>query len=372
MFTTGSKLLIGSAVLATLFAIAYGVTQEGALGTIGLSSAALALTFLAGVNIYTRDSNVSVGDTGATTVSAAARPAPAGSPWPFVAAAGLAIVAIGLVTDVATVILGLVVVLAATVEWMVQAWSERASADPAFNHEIRERIADPLQVPILATLGGAVVIFFFSRVMLSLTKTGTVVAFSVVAALLLFVAFVFASRPAVSKSTVAGVLTLSLIALVAGGAVAGLSGERDIHVHETTADLAERGRCGTEKTEADKEASQTVGNKANVSANVTLGADGQLSFDQPGFIEAPSTLTLPRSNPNNVIFRNESPDKRRLVIDAGPSGDVESRVLCTALVEEGGKQLLTIIFDTPSFAVEDGYRFTVPGVDTAVLEVVVP
>ena len=34
MFTTGSKLLIGAAVLATLSAIAYGVTQDGIMGTI--------------------------------------------------------------------------------------------------------------------------------------------------------------------------------------------------------------------------------------------------------------------------------------------------------------------------------------------------
>ena len=60
MFTTGTKFLIGSTVVASLAALAYGVTQDGVMGTIGLISAALALAFLAGVNIYTRDSNVLV------------------------------------------------------------------------------------------------------------------------------------------------------------------------------------------------------------------------------------------------------------------------------------------------------------------------
>ena len=48
MFTTGSKLLIGSAFAAAVFATIYGVTQEGSLGTIGLISAAVGLALLAG------------------------------------------------------------------------------------------------------------------------------------------------------------------------------------------------------------------------------------------------------------------------------------------------------------------------------------
>ncbi len=60
MFTTGTKFLIGSTVIASIAALAYGLTQDGIMGTVGLVSAALALAFLSGVNIYTRDSNVLV------------------------------------------------------------------------------------------------------------------------------------------------------------------------------------------------------------------------------------------------------------------------------------------------------------------------
>ena len=38
MIPTGSRLLIGAAVLATVAAVLYGITQEGSLGTIGLSA----------------------------------------------------------------------------------------------------------------------------------------------------------------------------------------------------------------------------------------------------------------------------------------------------------------------------------------------
>ena len=52
MLTTGSKLLIGSAVLAAVSAIAYGIAQDGVMGTVGLVSAAFALAFLAGINVF--------------------------------------------------------------------------------------------------------------------------------------------------------------------------------------------------------------------------------------------------------------------------------------------------------------------------------
>jgi hypothetical protein len=373
MFTTGSKLLIGSAVLATVAAVAYGIAQEGTLGTIGLASAAVALAFLAGINVYVRDANVAVDEAGATTVSAAARQAPPASPWPVVGALGAAAVLLSVVTYPAVAVVGFALLLAAAAEWMIQAWSERGSADLAYNDDIRARLAHPLEMPVLGVIGAAVIIFSGSRIMLALTKVGTVVAFAVIAALVLFVAFLFAARPRVSTGTIAGVAGLAVLALVAGGAVAAIGGERDMHVIETTADLAERGRCGVEESEADERASQTLAGKTNLAAELTLDVDGQLSADVPGFNESATRLTLPRSNPNNVVFRNDSDHERRLVIDVGPFGDDENRTLCTALVEPGGVQFLTVIFDKPTFAVpDDAHRFFVPGVDAAVVEVTVP
>ena len=84
MLPNGSKLLIGGAVLATVAAIVYGLTQEGSLGTVGLIFAAAALAFLAGVVVYTREADVSAMDSGALTDSPAAVPPPGDSIWPAV------------------------------------------------------------------------------------------------------------------------------------------------------------------------------------------------------------------------------------------------------------------------------------------------
>jgi hypothetical protein len=386
MFTTGSKLLIGAAVAAIVAAVLYGVTQEGVLGTIGLVSAAVALAFLAGVNVYVRDATVRPDDAVAVATSAAAQPAPGLSLWPLVAVLGAALVTVGLVSYPAFTILGIAVLVAAFAEWTVQAWAERASGDPEYNEEVRERIASPLELPILGAVGVGLIIYAFSRIMLSLTKNGTVALFAVVAAIVLLVGFLVAARPRLSGGAVAGVCSFGAIALFAGGAVAGVDGEREMHVHETTADLAEEGLCGVEETEADEKASQTVAAKSSVAATITLDEAGALTYDQPG-ADLGGPLQLPRSSPTNVLFRNDSDEERRLVINVGPGdvsggegtiegsdsgGEGTQRTVCTALVEPGGVQFLTLTFAKPSFSVEGGFNFTVPGVDDAVLAVVVP
>jgi hypothetical protein len=374
MFTTGSKLLIGSSVMAIVAAALYGVTQKGTLGTIGLVSAAVALVFLAAINVYVRDSNVSAMDTEAHATAPAARPAPSPSLWPLAVGLGATMIAVGVVTFPAITILGLVVLLAATAEWLVQAWSERASGDPTYNATVRERIAHPLELPIMGALGVAVIIYSVSRVMLGVpSKTGAVIAFVVVAALVLLVGTLTSVRRRLSTGTVAGVCSIALVAVIASGAAYGLNGERETHHHETTGAIAEDGDCGADETEADENASQNVAAKSNVAATVTLTADDRLTFTVPGFDGGLAGLTLPRSTSNNVLFRNDSAEHRRLSIDtAGATAAEDKRVVCTALVEEGGVQLLTVRFDKPGFAAENAYQFTVPGVEGAVLPVVVP
>jgi hypothetical protein len=104
--------------------------------------------------------------------------------------------------------------------------------------------------------------------------------------------------------------------------------------------------------------------------------NGELRADVPGFDGDFEALTLVRANPSNVMFRNESDNEARLVIDLHPATDdngvpLGPERLCTALVEEGGVQFLTVELERPSFAVEEGFAFTVAGSD-AELQVIVP
>jgi hypothetical protein len=385
MTPAGSRFLFGAAVLATIGAVVYGITQEGSLGTIGLISAALALFLLAGVNLYTRDADVSSMDPAATTESAAAAPAPGPSLWPLIAAVGAVLFVVGLITYPVILIFGLVALLAATVEWMVQAWSERASADSRFNEGVRGRIAHPLEFPILGAVALGIVIYSFSRIMLFLSKSGGPAVFIVIAALILVCGFLFAYRPSLRGGAIAGVMAIAAVGLVTGGIVAALEGERETEAHETTGDLAAEGECDTpDETEADDNASQNVAAKANLTAEIILESDGTLVARSEGVDEPLSTLVLVRNNPTNVLFRNESDDDRRLVLDLGTRPEVDEATgetvpdtkvanqICTTLVEDGGSQFMTFSIAEPSELAENPYRFVVPGVDGAEVGVVVP
>lgn len=375
MFTTGSKLLIGSAAASAVFAVAYGIAQGGALGTIGLISAAVALAGLAGLNMYVSDSNVSAMDHDAFATSAAAQATARPSLWPILVALGATTLTLGLVTTRAFFIVGLIGIIAGAIEWLFQGWSERASADAGYNADVRNLMADPMELPVAAAIGGAVVVYSFSRIMLGLpSKSATVVAFSVAAAVVLAVGTFVGLKRGASKTSLTGAFSVAAVALIGAGTFAGLNGERDIEPHHSTAYIAEEDECGTEETEADENASQTVATKSNLAAELTF--DGStITAQATGFDGSFDSLTLPRSNPSNIMFRNESDHHARLVIDMHPAvvdGEPAGpERLCTALVEEGGAQLLTIVFDRPSIALDDGYEFVVAGSD-AVLEVVVP
>jgi hypothetical protein len=378
MIPVGSRLLIGATVLTALVATLYGVTNGGSLGTMGLISAATGLAVLATINLYTRDADVSALDETALTNAPAAHRAPWPSLWPAVAALGAVLVVIGLVTYPVVFVLGIVALLAATIEWMMQAWAERASGDAGYNSEVRERFAHPAEFPVLAALAFGVIVYSFSRIMLWLSKEGGPAAFGLIAALILIAGFLVAMRRNLDTKVVGGVAAVAVIALVAGGVVAALDGEREMHEHETIEDVAAAGECGETETEADEHASQSVSDKANLFAEITLADNETLSATELDIPGETTTLTFQRANPTNVLFVNESDNQRRLVLEyavraENAEGDIVAVPAheCTALVEEGGSQLLTFTIDLPSTAFGP-FQFVVPGVEGQTIGVIVP
>ena len=406
MFTTGSKTLLGAAVLAVVAAIVYGVAQDGVRGTIGLVSAAVALGLLAAINIWLRDSNVFLDDPAPADTTSAATRAPANSVWPMAFALAGVLTVVGLVTYQPFFVAGVALLLATGAEWMAEAWAEDASSDRRWNASVRSRLTGSLEVPLVGVAVGGIVIYGFSRVMLWVsTKAGTTAMFSIVAAVLLAIAFVFASRRRITTSAIGGTVVAGGLAIVAAGTVTGLDGERDITVFETTtlwmqeanehpAEYAEGAAEGDhpsgficespeEFPEADKKASQTVALKSSV-VTMVLTDDGTLELDVPGPLEQGAQgLTIPRSNPTNIIFKNESGEERRLSVDFGVDDDGHRDMECTPLVEETGSQVLTLTVGQPSFAatgveyapsgtVDGEYWMFVPGEPDAKVRLLVP
>jgi hypothetical protein len=389
MIPVGSRFLLGAFGASAVVLIIYMSVDWGALGTVGLLVASMAFAFLAGINLYVRDSNVGVKDPTAVEQSPAARLAPLASIWPAIGALGAALVVIGLVTEPVVFIFGIVAMLAAVIEWMVEAWSERASADTTFNGTIRERMAHPYEFPVLAALITAVIVWSFSRIMLFLSKEGGPVMFGVLAALVLAIGAIVAARPSLRSSTVQSLATVAVLALVAGGVAASLAGPRDIEPHETLTDLAEHDECTAEETHADENASETVGAKSSILADIVLDGDQQLFARVSGIEGDQQQVFVARSNPTNVMFINESGEPARLVLDLGGTstdeeatdateppaasdeGDGGLTQYCTALIEDGGSQFLTFTIGAAS-SEDNHYEFVVPGIDGQSVEVIVP
>ena len=382
MFTTGSKLFLGATVLSLAGTIIYGASQDGGpVGTLGLFTVTVVFAFLAGINFYVRDSNVSAMDTDGIESSPAAHVAPARSMWPLIGGAGVALVPVGLVAGKAIVWIAVIIVLIATVEWMVQSWSEGASGDPEYNRDIRRRILHPLELPILGAVGLGLIIFSFSRIMLRLPAAAGAVAFGGIAAGVLLFGSLIAAKRTVGRSLVVALCTIGGVGVVGAGVASAVAGGRHIEKHEIPS--FEEGTCGAEtEGESDEHSSRAIAAKSNLAATITL-ENGQLRGQVTG-ADHLDAVTLPRSTDSFIKFRNLDDGKYRLVVNLGkevvdPKADTPTyREVkeCTQAIGEGGSQFIIIKAVLPSpgpDAPEDEqFNFTVPGVDTAKLGIVVP
>ena len=217
------------------------------------------------------------------------------SVWPIIGAFGAGLVTIGLVYDRRWFLGGLVVLVATTIEWAVQAWSDRASDDPEYNARVRGRLMHPLEFPILGALSVLIVIFGFSRVMLAIPKSAAVGVFIGLGALVLVIAAILSTPRRLSGAVLATVLALGGVGILTAGVVGASTGERDeLHNH-------------VEETGPEKQTSNAVADKSSVAATVVVTPDTM----------TPTELTLARSASLNLLFENDDSVPRQLVVDAG-------------------------------------------------------
>jgi hypothetical protein len=253
MFTTGSKTFLGMGALSLVLAAAYGWTTGGnGLGplTVGykggvgdhlgytlLLSLAVLFIFLGLVAVATRDAeSTSLAELAGTEV-APTEPAPAHTAyWPAVGGFGAGLVVLGLVISNVMFVLGLFVLLAVLIEWMVLAWSDRATGDPKVNRVVRDRIMAPFEVPLAGVLIVGGTILAISRLLLTSSEHGAVVVAIVLGAAILAVGVLFATRPKLSANVIAGVLVVAALGVVTLGVVSAARGERTIEHHEEEED----------------------------------------------------------------------------------------------------------------------------------------
>jgi hypothetical protein len=149
--------------------------------------------------------------------------------WPAVAAFGMGAMIVGLATHATIFVIGLVTVGAAVFEWMLAAWADRATADPVVNRNLRNRIMRPIEYPVTAALGVAVLVLALSRVFLTVSKFSAVIVAGVVATVIFFIAVVFAVAPKISRSVIAGTVAVICVGVLVAGVVTAAMGSREFH-----------------------------------------------------------------------------------------------------------------------------------------------
>ncbi len=168
--------------------------------------------------------------------------------WPAVAAFGGGAMIVGLVTHATIFVIGLVIMGAAIFEWMLTAWSDRATADPVVNRNLRNRIMRPIEYPVTAALGVAVLVLALSRVLLTVSEFSAVIVAGVVATVIFFIAVVFAVVPKISRSIIAGTVAVICVGVLVAGVITAAMGSRDFH-HEAPA--SEHGEPASDHGEAE-------------------------------------------------------------------------------------------------------------------------
>lgn len=153
------------------------------------------------------------------------------SAWPVLTAFGAALVMVGLAVSSVLFVIGVIVLVIAGFEWTVRAWSERATGDPSLNKELRNRLLLPLEIPIGAVLGAALVVFSVSRILLAVSKVGSAIVIIVLAVAIFGTALLLASRPHLKRSVLIGVGLLFAAIVIGGGIAGGVAGSRTIEEH---------------------------------------------------------------------------------------------------------------------------------------------
>lgn len=216
---------------ATVIGVLTGMDGTGHVvmyATIVLGTAGGAFALLASLALTVGDA-----DSPDRDHSHAYQPVP--SYWPVMAAVGMGVLMVGLVTDGSLAIAGTALLIIAAVEWTMSAWAEHLSTDAQANAVERARLLGPFEIALYGALAIAVPVLLASRVLLAASKNASSLIAIVVSAVILAFAFVVYAKPRLRRSIVATMVALGVVALIVAGIASAVIGERDFEHHEPAA-----------------------------------------------------------------------------------------------------------------------------------------
>ncbi|MEY2467860.1 MAG: hypothetical protein QOF21_558 [Actinomycetota bacterium] len=329
MINNASKFGLGVSVFGLLTVVASrlaGGDRIGAILFVGIAIVGAILAFGLGRAVGP-DLRPFVGaDSATTSTPIDPTEAPEGSVGPLLGAIGTAVALCGGALGPRWVIVGGLALAVGVAIWVFDTLRGRGVLAPRDATNLDNRLLGPLALPVGAFLLAITLAFSLSRVLLAVSETASWVLAFIVAAVLLAILWMIATRvpPTRAVVTAAGVGLLAV--LVAGGAGASV-GEREFHKHHdetphvevTAANLAfDRNVIGL-PADTDVEidfVNLDVGTFHNVAIYTS---------DEPGtpiFSGKPTA----RSQPEQYKFRTPDPGTYRYVCDFHPAMTGELRL----------------------------------------------
>ncbi len=206
-------------------------------------SVAAVAAFLACLLVAFRDADPEAEAQAVQTETVPLTRAPSGANyWPLIGALSVGLIGIGWVAKHEVLIAGIGLLVVSAVVWTFLAWADRATGDDEVNSEIYHRFVDPLRIPVLAIAGIGLVVFGVSRVLLTVNKTQSVIVFAAAFVVFGLVFCLVAFAPNTSKALLTVIFVLLGAALLVGGVVAAVRGEREFTKVESTSQGGAGGR----------------------------------------------------------------------------------------------------------------------------------
>jgi hypothetical protein len=224
----GSKALFGFGTLALVASIAYGVATNEPTTTVVLGFAAFgAYTLGVALALASADLPPAVAPDApiAEQYPVGARPARP-SLWPFAAALGFGLLAVGVSTQGIVLIAAAVVLTLVGSGWLVQQWTEHPGYAPVFGGRLQERFLLPFGLPVAVIGLVATILISLSRVFLALPEQGTRAVALAVALVILFSAFAVAASKRMARTALMLLSGFALACVIGAGAVGIVHGER--------------------------------------------------------------------------------------------------------------------------------------------------
>ena len=226
MFTPTSKVFLPLAGAALLLGAVYKILTGDLLGGVLYVMVGTA-SFLLGILLSTVRENelapvVAPDAPPPTARPVVVAPLPGGGGWPVLGGVSVGLVLLGLVEHPLFTWAGVILGLTAGAGWLARAASESTR---------RPISLLPLGLPVLGLFAIGSVMFFLSRILLAVSETASWVIALAVAVVIMAGASIAALRPTISGRTLATLLAVGSVLMVAGGIWAAAQGERHIEHH---------------------------------------------------------------------------------------------------------------------------------------------